>query len=240
MEYRVALKQLPPSVRPRERLISQGARELSEDQLLAIILRTGHHNANVLQLSQHLLKEFQGLGGLEEATVEELCRLPGIGPVKAVELKAAFELGRRLASTAADERRQIRCPGDVKEYMGADLASLGQEELWVILLNTKNRILGKEQVYKGSVDTAQARIGELFRAAVKKNSKALILVHNHPSGDPSPSNEDVALTRQVVEAGRLLDIEVLDHVIIGRSGFVSLKERGLGFGSDRAVRGAAE
>ena len=233
-EYRLGLKDLPESVRPRERLRHAGAGALSNAELLAIILRTGGRSGNVLDLANRLLADFAGLGGLNAASIPELCRYDGVGEVKAIEVQAAFEIGRRLVSLNPGERPQIRSPQDIANLVRAEMSALGQEHLRVLLLNTKNHVLGSHDVYRGSLNTAVVRVGELFREAIRQNCAALVLVHNHPSGDPTPSPEDIELTKQVVEAGTLLDVAVLDHLVIGtgQPGFVSLKERGLGFERD--------
>ncbi|MCC7367967.1 MAG: DNA repair protein RadC [Chloroflexi bacterium] len=228
------MKDLPESVRPRERLRHAGAGALSNSELLAIILRTGGRSGNVLDLANRLLADLGGLGGISAASIPELCRFDGVGEVKAIELQAAFELGKRLISLNPGERPQIRSPQDIANLVRAEMSALGQEHLRVLLLNTRNHVIGAHDVYRGSLNTAVVRVGELFREAIRQNCAAMVLVHNHPSGDPTPSPEDVHLTEQVVEAGRLLDVAVLDHLIIGQGdpGFVSLKERGLGFGRD--------
>lgn len=221
-------------MRPRERLLHHGAQSLSSAELLAIILRTGGRSRNVLDLANRLLVDFGGLAGVKAASVEELRRLDGMGEVKAIEVKAAFELGQRLASLNPGERRQVHSPRDIANLVKGEMSTLEQEHLRVLLLSTKNHVLGTHDVYRGSLNTVGVRIGELFREAIRRNSHALALIHNHPSGDPTPSPEDVALTREAAAAGALLDIEVLDHVIIGTGepGYVSLKERGLGFDRD--------
>lgn len=229
-EYHVKMKELPTSERPRERLLREGAGTLSNGELLAILLRTGNQDENVLTVAQRLLRDFQSLGGLARADAEELATAKGVGPAKVAEIKAALELGKRLLVEAPQERPQVRSPADAFNLMGPKMSLLEQEELYVLLLDTKNRVQDAEQVYKGSLDTTQIRVGELFRKAIRTNCKSLIVVHNHPSGDPTPSPEDVAVTKTIVEAGRLLDVEVLDHLVIGGQRYVSLKERGLGFG----------
>ena len=148
---------------------------------------------------------------------------------KVSQLKASLELGRRLLASAPEERAQIRSPADAANLLMLEMSMLEQEHLRVILLDTRNRILAIDTVYKGSLNSSVVRVGELFRGAIRRNAAAVIIAHNHPSGDPAPSPEDVTVTRQVVEAGKLLDVEVLDHIVIGRGRFVSLKERGLGF-----------
>ncbi|MBE2199159.1 MAG: DNA repair protein RadC [Anaerolinea sp.] len=217
--------------RPRERLIQVGAQAVSTAELLAIILRTGSGGENVLRLAERLLSQFQDLPGLARASVAELMNVKGVGPAKAVEIKAALEVGRRLLASAPQERSRVASPADAANLLMSEMMFLEQEHLRLILLDTRNRVLNTPTIYIGSLNTSVVRIGELFRAAIKENAAAFIVAHNHPSGDPSPSPEDVNVTRQIVQAGKLLDIELLDHIIIGHQRFVSLKERGLGFNS---------
>lgn len=228
--YRPTIKELPSSERPRERLLQYGANSLSNAELLAIILRTGTRDENVLLIAQRLLASFGGLSGLVQGSLTELASEKGLGPAKVAQIKAALELGRRLLIEAPDERPQIRSPADAANLVMSEMGLLEQEHLRTMLLDTKNRVLATPTIYQGSLNTSLIRVGELFREAIRANCASLIVMHNHPSGDPTPSPEDVAVTKQIVEAGRLLDVEVLDHLIIGRQRFVSLKERGLGFG----------
>ncbi|MCG3141806.1 MAG: hypothetical protein HDKAJFGB_03133 [Anaerolineae bacterium] len=215
--------------RPRERLAHFGAGVLNDAELLAILLRTGYRGVNVLELSAALLEECGRLPGLARMPLKELSRLKGIGPAKAAELHACFELGRRAADAAPIEKPQIKSPEDAARLL-SDMERLEQEEMRTLLLDTKNRVLGRPRVYQGSVHTTVVRIGELFKEAVRANATGIILAHNHPSGDATPSPEDAAITREIVKAGELLDIEVLDHLVIGAQGkFTSLKQRGLGF-----------
>jgi DNA repair protein RadC len=197
--------------------------------LLAIILRTGAQGENVLRLAERLLARFGNLAGLASATLTEMQEVHGIGEAKAVEIKAALEIGRRLTLSAPDERVQVSSPGDAANLLMSEMSFLDQEHLRLVLLDTRNRVLRTPTVYIGSLNTSVVRVGELFRHAIRENAAAMIVAHNHPSGDPSPSPEDVAVTREIVRAGKLLDIDVLDHLVIGRGRFVSLKERGLGF-----------
>jgi DNA repair protein RadC len=228
-DYNYTIKELPSSERPRERLLNYGPGALSTGELLAIILRTGTADENVVRLAQRLLKTFDGLGGLVQASANQLTAQKGLGPAKVAQLKAALELGRRLLVTSPEERPQIRSPADAANLVMSEMGLLEQEHLRVILLDTKNRVLDTPTIYVGSLNTSLIRVGEIFREAIRSNCASLIVVHNHPSGDPTPSPEDVAVTQQIAEAGKLLDIEVLDHLIIGYQRFVSLKERGLGF-----------
>jgi DNA repair protein RadC len=227
--YHPTIKDLPSSERPRERLLHHGAGALSGAELLAIILRTGTRDENVVQVAQRLLSTFGGLTGLAKANAAELTSEKGLGPAKTAQLKAALEIGRRLLIESPDERPQIRSPADAANLVMSQMSLLDQEHLCTMLLDTKNRVLDTPTIYVGSLNTSLIRVGELFREAIRANCASLIVVHNHPSGDPTPSPEDVAVTRQIVEAGKLLDVDVLDHLVIGRQRFVSLKERGLGF-----------
>ena len=227
--YMPTIKELPSSERPRERLLEYGVGALSTAELLAIILRTGTKDENVILLSQRILARFGNLAGMVQASAAEMSREHGLGPAKVAQLKAALELGRRMLVESPDERAQIRSPADAANLVMTEMGLLEQEQLRVMLLDTKNRVLATKTVYKGSLNTSLIRVGELFRDAIRANSASLIVLHNHPSGDPTPSPEDVAVTRQIVDAGKLLDVEVLDHLVIGRQRFVSLKERGLGF-----------
>lgn len=229
-EYRPRIQDLPSDDRPRERLMAIGPGALTHAELLAVLLRVGIAGENAVRLAERLLGEVGGLPGLQRAAVADLCALKGVGPAKAAQLVAALELGRRIAIAAPDERPVIRSPADAANLLMYALSAFEQEYLYVILLDTRNRVIGRPaEVYHGSLNTSLIRIGEVFREAIRANAAGLIAVHNHPSGDPSPSPEDVAVTRALVEAGKLLDIEVLDHLVIGRHRFVSLKERGLGF-----------
>jgi DNA repair protein RadC len=229
VEYNPTIKELPSGERPRERLLNFGEGALSNTELLAIILRTGARDENVVRFAQRILTRFGRLPGLARANTTELTNEKGLGPAKVAQLKAALELGRRLLAVSHDERVQVRSPADAANMVMSEMSLLEQEELRVMLLDTKNRVLATEVLYKGSLNTSLIRVGELFRYAIRANCNSIIVVHNHPSGDPSPSPEDVAVTKQMVEAGKLLDVEVLDHLIIGGQRFVSLKERGLGF-----------
>ena len=227
--YTPTIKELPTSERPRERLLEYGVGALSTAELLAIILRTGTRDENVILLSHRILARFGNLAGMVQASTAEMISEHGLGPAKVAQLKAALELGRRMLVESPEERPQIRSPADAANLVMTEMGLLEQEQLRVILLDTKNRVLATPTIYVGSLNTSLIRVGELFREAIRTNCASLIVLHNHPSGDPTPSSEDVAVTRQIVEAGKLLDVDVLDHLVIGRQRFVSLKERGLGF-----------
>jgi len=228
-EYTPTIKELPEGERPRERLLHYGPGSLSTAELIAIILRVGTKDENVIMLSQRLLTCFGGVAGLAQAPLCDLMAIKGIGEAKAIELKAAFELGRRLLVAAPHERPVVKSPADAANLLMMEMAPLEQEHLRTLIMDSKNHVLKIHTVYIGSVNTAVVRVGELFREAIRLNAAALIVAHNHPSGDPTPSPEDVHVTRQIVEAGKLLNVDVLDHLVIGQQRWVSLKERGLGF-----------
>ena len=228
--YRITIRDMPAEERPRERLARYGVASLSTAELLAILLRTGGRGENVLQMAQRLLVAWGGLAGLVRANSAELSGFKGIGPAKASQVQAALEIGRRMQVASPNERPVINSPADAAALLMGEMAHLEQEHLRLLLLDTKNRVLATPTVYQGNINTMVVRIAELFREAIRHNSSGFIVAHNHPSGDPTPSPEDVQMTRQIVQAGELLGVEVLDHVIIGNGRFVSLKERGLGFG----------
>lgn len=228
-EYYLRISELPDHERPRERLRDYGPEALADAELLAILLRVGVAGANVVQLSQQLLREFAGWRGLQGTSFQDLCGWHGMGEAKTAQLKAALEIGRRLALLHYEDRFQIKSPADVAKLMQIEMAHLDQEHLRAICVDTKNRVQKVHTIYIGSLNASIVRIGEVFKEAIKLNSAAVIVVHNHPSGDPTPSPEDVLVTHQIVEAGCLLDIDVLDHLVIGHGRYVSMRERGLGF-----------
>jgi DNA repair protein RadC len=227
--YPPTIRDMPSDERPRERLQARGAETLSNPELLAILLRTGGTGENVVALATRLLAEFEGVAALGRVSFSELRALKGVGAAKAAQVLAAVELGRRVVSAEPERRASVRSSDDVYGLLRASMVDLEQEHLKVVLLNARNQVLGVRDVYKGSVHTAVVRVAEVFREPLRENCPAMIVVHNHPSGDPSPSPDDVAMTKQISEAGRLLDVDVLDHIVIARGGYVSLKERGLGF-----------
>lgn len=215
---------------PRERLLRVGASSLKTQELLAIILRTGTHGENVVHLAERILQVCGGLAGLGRIRFDQLVEIKGVKQVKAIELLAAIELGRRIVAAEPENRKIIKSPADAAELL-SEMSCMEQEVMRTLLLDTKNHVLSIPTVYRGSLHTTVIRVSELFREAVRQNCAAIIVAHNHPSGDPTPSPEDVAVTREIVQAGKILDIDVLDHLVIGMGQkYVSLKERGLGFG----------
>ncbi len=229
----LTLKDLDPSERPRERLLERGAEALSTAELLAILLRTGVTGVMVTDLARDLLREFAGLTGLAAASPQELALRHGLGPAKAAQLKAALELGRRLMREELADRPKVASPEDIVRLVQGEMQALEQEHLRVLLLDTKNRVVALRTLYVGSLNQSTVRVAEVFKAAIRENCAAIAIVHNHPSGDPTPSPEDVRVTRDLVAAGKLLDVDVVDHVILGRGprAWVSLRQRGLGFPS---------
>jgi DNA repair protein RadC len=227
IEYQPRIREMPYEERPRERLRAVGAGPLTNAELLAILLRTGGNGENVVRLGERLIARFGGIGGLARASSAQLCDVKGIGEAKAAQVLAGIELGRRIVSAAPEERTVVRCSDDVARFCRASMIDLEQEEVRLLLLDTRNRVTRVHTAYQGNAHTAVVRVSELFREAVRENAIAVAVVHNHPSGDPSPSPQDVALTAQIVEAGELLGIDVLDHVVIARGGHVSLRQRGL-------------
>jgi DNA repair protein RadC len=225
--YQTRIREMPENERPRERLEHYGAHELSVPELLAIALRTGSQHESAIGLGQRLNSAYKNLSDLGKASVRELCQLKGIGPAKATQILAAIELGRRVCMSSP-ERPRITSPGDAASYVRGRMGQPVQEQLWVVLLDTKHRVQRAAHVYTGNVNSSVVRVGEIFREAVKDNATAIIVAHNHPSGDPTPSPDDVQVTEAIVEAGKLLDIAVLDHLILGEAKHVSLKEKGLG------------
>lgn len=220
-----SLKEFPEEARPREKLLRLGAGALSEAELLAIVLRTGTRNVTAIQLAYQLLSR-GGLRFLQEATVEELSQIPGMGLAKAAQVKSAVELGKRMGLNQAS-RAVIKSPADVQELLMEEMRYLDREFFRLVLLNTKNQVISVENISVGSLNSSLVHPREVFKPAIKRSAAAIILTHNHPSGDPTPSKEDGEVTRRLAEAGKLLGIEVLDHIIFGDGRIVSLKERGM-------------
>ncbi|WP_091274608.1 RadC family protein [Alteribacillus persepolensis] len=220
------MKDIPISERPREKMIKEGAERLSTQELIAVLLRSGTKSDSVLQLAQRVLYHYDGLKRLKEATAEELQLINGIGKAKALELNAALELGRRIYTYQEEERYIIRTPEDASNYVMEDMRFLAQEHFVVLCLNTKNQVIHRQTLFIGSLNASIVHPRELFKEALRRTAASVICLHNHPSGDPSPSSEDIEVTKRLIECGRILGIEVLDHVIIGDREYISLKEKG--------------
>ncbi|KPL61040.1 hypothetical protein AM506_03455 [Rossellomorea vietnamensis] len=225
-ENRLMIRDFPQDERPRERMIQSGAASLSNQELLAILLRTGTKSESVLQLSNRLLNEFDGLNLLKDASLEEITKTKGIGLAKAVQIMAAVEFGRRISNLAFDDRYSIRSPEDGANYVMNDMRFLAQEHFVCLYLNTKNQVLHKQTIFIGSLNASIVHPREVFKEAFRRSAASIICIHNHPSGDPTPSREDIEVTKRLVECGRIIGIDILDHLIIGEKKFISLKEKG--------------
>jgi DNA repair protein RadC len=226
---RRSVHELPAAERPRERLAARGAGGLSSTELIGLLWASSSGHTTASAMAEDALVRCDGLSGLATATPLELECVPGVGPARAAQLAAAFELGRRAVLDWPSGRWTIRGPRDLATRLTAELGHLSREELRVVLLDTRNGVLGMPSIYRGNVSTALVRIAELFRDAVRLHAARLILVHNHPSGDPTPSPDDLHMTAEAVAAGRLLDIAVLDHLVVGHGSWVSLRDRGVAF-----------
>ena len=227
VRHPLMIKELPSDERPREKLRDNGAQVMSNSELLAILLRSGNQDESALRLAEHLLERQGGLAGLGGATAEALEQVKGIGEAKASTVLAAIELGRRVALLEPAQRLTIKTPDDVAALLLPRFRYESREHFLAVLLSTKNHVLKTAVISIGSLNASIVHPRELFREAINCRAAAVILAHNHPSGDPTPSPEDVALTRKLVEAGSLLDIPVLDHLILGDGKFISLKEKGI-------------
>lgn len=216
----------PLSEMPRERMARLGPNALSNAELIAVLLGTGSAGESVLQLSQRLLSRVGNLRKMLDVSLEELMAIKGIGMAKAIQLLAAVELGRRVAKTTPEERWTIRSPEDVAELMMEELRYLTQEHFVCLFLNTKNQVIGRNTIFIGSLNSSIVHPREVFKDAIRRSSAAIICLHNHPSGDPTPSKEDIDVTKRLIEGGRILGIDVLDHIVIGDGKFCSLKNKG--------------
>lgn len=225
--YRIT--DLASSDRPRERLANLGPQALNTAELLAILLRVGVQGENAVQVGERILQKFGGLAGLQRASISEIITVRGLGEAKAATLKAAIELGRRLAIETPEHHPTVNSPADAAALVQYEMSGLEQEHLRVLLLDTRNHVIDIVEIYRGSLNASMVRVGEIFKPAVRQLAAGIIIVHNHPSGDPTPSSDDVAVTKAVIESGHLLDIDVLDHLIIGHGKFISLKEQGFAF-----------
>jgi DNA repair protein RadC len=217
----VKILDLPLEDRPRERLIKFGPEHLSTGELLAVILRTGTKNENAVELANRLLKNY-GLKGLSTATLQELRAIPGIKDAKACQLLACFELARRLESYTSDPKPRIKSSRDVYALLAPKMRDLKKESFTALYLNTKNALLRMETISLGGLNGSFIHPREVFKTAILESAAGVIIAHNHPSGDPAPSMEDIEVTERLIEAGRIIGIELLDHVIIGAEGFESV------------------
>ena len=227
--YQARVAELPENERPRERLQRLGSGALTTAELLAIVLRTGSAREDVLAVAGRLLAEHGGLRGLATADLPTLGEIHGLGPAKASTIAAIFELGRRAALEGELLRPRVHGPEDIARLLQPEMELLQQEEVRLLVLDTKHHVLAQPTLYRGSINSSPARVAEVFREAVRRNAFTIVLVHNHPSGDPAPSSADIDFTEAVVAAGALLDLKVLDHLVFGHGRYVSMRQQLLGF-----------
>jgi DNA repair protein RadC len=221
------ISDLLPDDRPRERLERSGPESLTTPELLAILFRTGTRGRNAVQVGDELFRHLGGLAGIVGASLDQLQAVPGIGRVKAIEVKAAFELAKRVAASGEEARPVIRSPDDVAKLMMAELRYETREHLMALILDARNQVRQTRRISSGTLTESLVHPREVYLEAVRFSAAAIVLVHNHPSGDPSPSPEDIATTRRIYEAGKIMGIDLLDHIIIGDGRWTSLKQSGL-------------
>ncbi|MCG3156268.1 MAG: hypothetical protein DKINENOH_02892 [bacterium] len=226
-KYPLRLAEWPENERPRERLLKHGPESLSDAELLAIVLRTGNHGQSVMDLARKLLVEAKGFRGLDTKAAEELCQMHGMGMAKTAQLKAALEIGKRLSREQHEERPYIRTSRDVFDYLHLRLCNQPREQFFILLLNTRNRLLRERKVFEGSLQESMVNAREVVKFAINEQAAGIIFVHNHPSGEPAPSPEDLRATKKLKSACEAVDLRVLDHVIIGKDCYLSFAEEGL-------------
>lgn len=228
MSNNVRISDIPENERPMEKLLINGPEALNNAELLAIILRTGIRGENVVALSNRLLSEVEGLDGLLISNYAEMTNIKGIKKIKASQLIAMVELFKRFKTLRSQgQNYKISSPKNISDMLMNEMTDLNQEVLKLIMLNTKNKVIGIKDIFKGSLNTSVVHPREIFNEAVKRNSASIIICHNHPSGDPTPSKEDINITIRLKECGSIMGIKLLDHIIIGNEKFVSLKEKGI-------------
>ncbi|MFP4017085.1 MAG: RadC family protein [Halanaerobiales bacterium] len=227
VEYRFTIKEMPADERPREKLIKYGAESLSDAELLALIIRVGSKKRTAVELSQDIYNKFGGLKALNYLTVKELKKIKGIGTAKAVQIRSLVELSKRMASINREDKEIIKTPADAVKILMPELRYLTHEIFKIVLLDIKNQIIAIPMISKGGLASSIVHPREVFKEAIKHSSAAMILVHNHPSGIPDPSRDDINITKKLIESGNIIGIDVLDHIIIGDGIFVSMKEKGL-------------
>ena len=226
MAENMLIKDVPKEERPRERFLHGGPASLSNQELLALLLRTGTKDESVIQLANRLIAAFDGLRLLKEASIEEMTAIKGIGEAKAIQILASIELGRRITALNNRDRYVIRSPEDCANYCMEEMRFLTQEHFVCLYLNTKNQVLHKRTVFIGSLNASIVHPREVFKEAFRRSAASIICLHNHPSGDPTPSREDIEVTKRLSECGKIIGIDLLDHLIIGEKRFISLKEKG--------------
>lgn len=225
----MSIREFPENIRPREKLLALGPEALSDQELLAILIRTGIHEKSALDLAQELLK-CGGITALVHASTEEIKSQKGMGLAKAAQVKAALELARRLSRQSLGPRPVIKSPLDAAQLLMGEMSNLDREHFRVINLNTKNQVIAIDTVSIGHLNASLVHPREVFKIPIKRSAASLILVHNHPSGDLSPSKEDLKVTQRLIEAGSILGVDVVDHLIFGHNNFLSMREKGYVFG----------
>lgn len=226
MKTSIKIKDFPTDERPRERLLKYGEDKLSNNELIALLIGSGNKHDSAIDLANRVLMNFEGLKLLRDATIEELMAIKGIGEAKGITLLAALELGKRIHTYRSNDRVSIKSPADGAKYVMDEMKHLQQEHLVTLFLNTKNQVIHQQTIFIGSLNSSIVHPREIYKEAIKRSAAAIICVHNHPSGDPTPSKEDIQVTRRLVETGKIVGIELLDHLIIGHNSYVSLKEKG--------------
>ncbi|MEJ6950450.1 RadC family protein [Natronospora cellulosivora (SeqCode)] len=226
VEYRFTIKEMPENERPREKLVQYGAENLSDAELLALIIRVGNKKRTAVELSQDILNKFGGLKALNYLSFKDFMTVNGMGIAKAVQLKAVAELSKRLATLNREEKEVIKSPRDAAHLLMPELRYLTQEVFKIVLLDIKNQVIAIPMISKGGLTSSIVHPREVFKEAIKHSSAAMILVHNHPSGVPEPSRDDINITKKLIDAGNIMGIDVLDHIIIGDGVFISMKEKG--------------
>lgn len=223
------MKNIPDMERPYEKFLKSGASILSDAELLAVVLRTGSRGENVIELAQRILYHSgeDGILGLHRFSMEQLVNIRGIGKVKAMQLICILELARRLSKASASESVSFTSPASIAEYYMEDLRHESQETMKLIMINSKGKLIGENEISKGTVNASIITPREIFIEALLRQAVAIIALHNHPSGDPTPSNEDILLTRRIEEAGDIIGVKLLDHIIIGNNCYISLREKGI-------------
>lgn len=227
MDNNLKIMDIPISERPIEKLINFGAETLNNQELLAVILRCGTKGQNILTLSDRILSEVNGLNGILNITYDEIKKIKGIKTVKASQILALGELFRRFNTLKADRKITINSPKDIAEMLMIEMANLNQEILKLIILNSKNKIIKIKDVFKGTLNSSLVHPREIYCEAIKSSGASIIICHNHPSGDPTPSEEDINITLRLIECGKIIGINLLDHIIVGDKKYLSLKEKGI-------------
>lgn len=228
MDNYLRMLDIPENERPKEKLLRYGAESLSNPELLAIVLRTGTKGENVLNLSQKIITELNGLNGILNASVKEMTKIKGVKEAKASQILAIAELFRRFNTYKSfNEFKRITSPREVANMLYGEMGTSNQEVLKLIILNTKNEVIKIKDVFKGSLNSSLVHPREIFNEAIRSSAASIIICHNHPSGDPTPSSEDIKVTTRINKSGDIIGIKLIDHIIIGRNNYVSLKEKGI-------------